>query len=76
MAWTDKPSDAQINALLHMVHWEITNADIPRISAYIEECKTRKEVSDELGRIKELKINRKLNKDTLYDSEFWARYEH
>ena len=76
MAWSDEPSDAQINALLNMIRWEISNEEIPRINAYLKERATRREVSDELGRLRELKMSRKMNPDTAFASEIWADYEH
>lgn len=76
MAWSDEPSDAQINALLNMIRWEISNEEIPRINAYLKEHATRREVSDELKRLRELKMSRKMNPDTAFASEIWADYEH
>ena len=76
MAWSDEPSDAQINALLNMIRWEISNKEIPHINAYLKERATRREVSDELKRLRELKMSRKMNPDTAFASEIWADYEH
>lgn len=76
MAWSDEPSDAQINALLNMIRWEISNEEIPRINAYLKERATRREVSDELRRLRELKMSRKMNPDTAFASDIWSDYEH
>ena len=74
MAWNDKPSDAQIGALLNLIRWEITNQDVPRIVAYLESHATRRTISEELGRLRELKINRKMNRDSAFDSLFWGKF--
>ena len=76
MAWTDKPTDNQINALLNMIRWEITREDMPKINAYLVNNTTRKEVSEELGRLRVLKMSRKMNRDTAFAGAIWNNYEH
>lgn len=76
MAWTDKPTDSQINALLNMIRWEITREDMPKINAYLVNNTTRKEVSEELGRLRVLKMSRKMNRDTAFAGAIWNNYEH
>lgn len=76
MAWTDKPTDNQINALLNMIRWEITREDMPKINAYLVNNTTRKEVSEELGRLRMLKMSRKMNRDTAFAGAIWNNYEH
>ena len=76
MAWTDEPSDAQINALLNLIRWEIHRDEIKGIEEYLKTNATRREVSEELGRLRDLKINRKLNRDNAFESEIWQNYEH
>ena len=76
MAWTDKPTDNQINALLNLIRWEITREDMPKINAYLVNNTTRKEVSEELGRLRMLKMSRKMNRDTAFAGAIWNNYEH
>lgn len=76
MAWTDEPSDAQINALLNLIRWEIHRDEMKDIEEYLKANATRREVSDELGRLRDLKMNRKLNRDNAFESEIWQNYEH
>lgn len=76
MAWSDEPTDAQINAALNLMRWEISNDEIPKIEAYLKEHATRRELSNELGRLRDLKIDRKMSRDTAFGSEIWANYEH
>lgn len=76
MAWTDEPSEAQINALLNLVRWEISREELPRIVDYLRNNATRKELSNELGRLRRLKIDRKLNRDNAFESEIWDKYNH
>lgn len=76
MAWTDEPSDAQINALFNLIRWEIHRDEMKGIEEYLKANATRREVSDELGRLRDLKMNRKLNRDNAFESEIWQNYEH
>ena len=76
MAWTDEPSDAQINALLNLIRWEIHRDEMKGIEEYLKANATRREVSEELGRLRDLKMNRKLNRDNAFGSKIWQNYEH
>lgn len=74
MAWTDEPSDSQIGAVLHMMRWEIREDEKAGIVAYLKSQCTRKDVSTELGRLRELMLTRKLNRDTAFEGELWNNY--
>lgn len=76
MAWTDEPSDKQINALLNLIRWEIHLGEIKVIEEYLKTNATRRQVSDELGRLRDLKMNRKLNRDNAFESEIWKNYNN
>lgn len=76
MAWTDEPSDKQINALLNLIRWEIHLDEIKGIEEYLKTNATRRQVSDELGRLRDLKMNRKLNRDNAFVSEIWKNYNN
>jgi hypothetical protein len=76
MAWTDKPSEKQINALLNMIRWEINRNEIKDIEEYLKKNTTRREVSDELGRLRDMIVNHRLTRDTAFAGELWANYEH
>ena len=70
MAWNDKATDRQISVLLNLNKWQMPNAMIPAAIKFMEK-KTRKEISEEIGRVRELVINRKLNRNNMLDSKFW-----
>lgn len=76
MAWTDEPSDKQINALLNLIRWEIHLDEMKGIEEYLKANATRREVSEELGRLRDLKMNRKLNRDNAFESEIWKNYNN
>lgn len=76
MAWTDEPSDKQINALLNLIRWEIHLDEMKGIEEYLKKNATRREISEELGRLRDLKMNRKLNRDNAFESEIWKNYNN
>lgn len=76
MAWTDEPSDKQINALLNLIRWEIHRDEMKGIEEYLKANATRRQVSEELGRLRDLKMKRKLNRDNAFGSEIWKNYNN
>lgn len=76
MAWSDEPTDNQINALFNLVRWEISREEMPKMEAYLKEHATRRELSNELGRLRDLKIERKMNRDVAFAGDIWSEYEH
>ena len=74
MAWSDEPTQAQIAALFNLIRWEISREEMPKIERHLRTYATRQELSNELGRLRELKISRKLNKDNAFESDIWAGY--
>lgn len=76
MAWVDEPSGKQINALLNLIRWEIHLDEIKGIEEFLKTNATRRQVSEELGRLRDLKMNRKLNRDNAFESEIWKNYNN
>lgn len=76
MAWTDKPTDAQIRALLNMMRWVVSDREVAGIVTYLEKNATRRQVSEELGRLRDLKIERKLTRESCFSSEIWNGFDY
>lgn len=77
MSWEDKPTDNQLNAIFNFIEW---HAHVPRKKAkaaidYLREHATRRQASDELGRLRNLYIDRKLNRDNCLTTEVWKDFE-
>ena len=71
MAWSDEPTDAQLGALCRLLKWRVSNDLLSEALEYLRYCKTRREVSYELRRVRDLYIKRKLDKNNIFDSEIW-----
>lgn len=74
MGWGDKPTKAQINALYLMIRWHMSTAEVNDALDWLEQNATRKQVSDELSRIRQLKMNRQLNREECFRSDVWSDY--
>ena len=71
MAWSDKPTPAQLGALANMIQWKLTVAECDKTIVYLRENSTRKELSDELKRVRDLYIERKLSRDNVFASTIY-----
>ena len=74
MGWNDKPTKTQINALHHLAYWGLPTTELRDALHWLENNGTRKQASDELGRIRELHIKKSLNRDKFFESPVWEGY--
>ena len=70
MSWGERATDRQVGSLLNLFKWEMPNAMIPAAIKFMEK-KSRREMSEEIGRVRDLVINHKLNRNNMLDSKFW-----
>lgn len=77
MAWTDEPTKAQANALWRLLQWAmLPNGVLNEAVNWAEMRFNRKQMSEELGRIRALQIDRKLDKISCFESPIWDGFEH
>lgn len=74
MAWIDKPTKAQINALYSWFRWKMPTAEAKDALDWLEQNATRRQVSDEMKRVRELYLTRSLNRDDCFRGEVWREY--
>lgn len=75
MAWTDEPTNAQLSALYNMIKWKANGDSATRAIQWLAERATRREVSDELKRIKDLYQEHALNASNCFVGEIWEGFE-
>ena len=75
MSWSDEPTPAQLAAVQRLMEGTVPNNKIVLALVHLENTATRREVSDELGRLRSLYIDRKLAKENAFDSEIWEGFE-
>lgn len=74
MAWIDSPTKAQINAMWHWFNWEMPRTEAKDALDWLEKNATRKQVSDELGRLRELSLAHNLNREQCFSGDVWKEY--
>ena len=74
MAWLDKPTKAQINALWQWFSWKMPSSEAKDALDWLEQNSTRKQVSDEMKRVRELSMTHGLNRETCFSGEVWQEY--
>lgn len=75
MAWTDEPTPAQLAAVQRLIQGTVPNTKVTLALVHLENNATRREVSDEMGRLRSLYIDRKLDKDNAFASDIWEGFE-
>lgn len=75
MAWTDEPSYAQINCIYRWFSWRMTNEEAMDASHWLQKHATRKEVSEEMSRLKKLYDSHNLDRTTAFESDIWEGYK-
>lgn len=74
MAWSDEPTMAQLGAVKRLIEGTIPNETIVKALHHLENTATRREVSDELGRLRCLYIDRKLDKENAFEGDIWGGF--
>lgn len=75
MAWTDGATQAQIGAWANLVKWSLPDVLVNEGCKFIENKLTRKQISEELGRIRELYIAHKLDEKSCFNSTVWDEFK-
>lgn len=76
MAWSDEPTENQLGTIFSWIRWHMTTAEATNAVAWLEKTATRRDVSTEMTRLKELRDKRLLNGENCFDSEIWEGYKN
>lgn len=75
MAWSDEPTESQIGIIFNWFRWEMPMNKAQDAVRWLQDTATRKEVSDEMTRLKRLRNAHKLDEKACFDSEIWDGYD-
>lgn len=75
MVWSDEPTPVQLGALGRLIHWQVDAYTEERAIRFLEKYATRRDVSTEMARLRNLYLAKKLTKDTVFDSPIWEGFE-
>ncbi len=76
MAWSDEPTMAQLGAVKRLIEGTIPSGTVVKALEHLENTATRREVSDELGRLRCLYIDRKLDKENAFEGDIWEGFDY
>lgn len=75
MAWSDEPTDAQLNAIYSTIRWSVPIPMAQKAVLWLAEHATRREVSDEMKRVRELDLKHDLRASNCFIGEIWEGFE-
>lgn len=76
MAWSDEPTNAQLSALYNMIKWKASGDSAIAAVQWLAERATRRDVSRELKRVRELYQEHALNASNCFIGEIWEGFEY
>lgn len=76
MAWTDEPSEAQLDTVFYWLSFRCPRKTAISAVDYLKQTATRKDVFEEVNRLKRLKDRNALTKESCFDSEIWEGFSH
>lgn len=74
MGWMDKPTYAQIETLYGWMRWQMPTAEAQDAVHWLKENATRRQVSDEMQRVRALYVAHKLDRNECFKGSVWREY--
>lgn len=75
MAWSDEPTPAQLSAIHRLIEWKVPKETTTSALEYLENTATRREVSDEMKRLRSLYVDHRLDKNNVFSSGIWEGFK-
>lgn len=75
MAWSDEPTKSQLFAVNRLIESRVTTPIRVLAIDYLERVATRRDVSNELHRLRDLYIDHKLTKSKVFESDIWEGFD-
>lgn len=76
MTWSDEPTNAQLSALYNMIKWKAAGDSAAKAVQWLAEKATRREVSYELKRVRELYQTHALNASNCFVGDIWEGFPY
>lgn len=76
MAWSDSPSEGQMGAWWRLTKWALPDNVQTLAMDWLEKHADRKQMSDELARVRGLYIKRNLDEKSCFDSSIWIGFDY
>ena len=72
----NRPTEEQLGIIFKWLSWKMPRTQAKDAVKFIEENKTKRETSEEIGRLKDLWKSRRLTTRNWNCSEFWVGFEY
>ena len=76
MTWSDEPTSAQLGALYNMIRWKAAGDSAAKAVQWLAERATRREVSDELKRVRDLYAKHALDASNCFIGKIWEGFPY
>lgn len=71
MAFSDEPTEAQMNFIYQLINWSMSGPEARFATKWLEGHSAKRDVSYEIKRLKALKDEHKLSRETIFENEIW-----
>lgn len=76
MAWSDRPTQMQLVTILDFLRWQIPYDKALKAIEFLENSATRRDVSDEMRRLRDLKQKHVLDGKNAFTGKIWEGFEY
>lgn len=72
----DKPTNAQLNTVFMLIRWSVPTPVAREATEWLAEKASRREVSGEIARLRDLNIKHKLSVLECFTGRIWEGFEY
>lgn len=76
MSWSDEPTEMQLGTIFSWFRWEMDTLKAQAAVRFLKKTATRRDVSYEMKRLKDLKKKRLLDASKCFESEIWEGFKY
>ena len=76
MAWSDEPTDMQLGTIFSWLSWKVDRNTAQEAVKWLQNTATRRDVSAEMNRLRDLRQKNLLDASNCFTSEIWEGFDH
>lgn len=76
MAWSDEPTMTQLAVVGGFIQWTVPTGVKVQALDFLKRTATRREVSYEIKRLRELYMTHRMSEDNVFDNEIWEGFSY
>ena len=71
MTFKDEPTESQLNFVYQLINWSMSGPEARFATNWLKDHSTMRDISYEIQRLKKLKSEHKLDRETIFENEIW-----